>query len=142
MTYDPKAYMKEYNQRPEVKVRKGKYNQCPKAKKYSREYCRRPEVKERRKAYYQAHKEKYDTASRNWAANHKEKVNAYARAYRESHPEYDPIRDARQNFKELASINPEKAKEIVSEIESQEGPRFLELILDGIPEKLKINGGD
>jgi len=73
---------------------------------------------------------------RNWYKENRERALAYQKTYRESHPGLDDIKKARKDFKELASVNPEEAKVILSQIEGEEGPKFRELLLDGIPEKL------
>jgi hypothetical protein len=51
------------------------------------------------------------------------------------------VHDAREQFSQLAEVNPVEAEKILSEIEGEEGPGFREVLLDGIPEKLKLNGG-
>lgn len=46
--FDMKAYMKEYNQRPEVKAEKTKYSQSKIGKAKKAEYRKKPEVKAKR----------------------------------------------------------------------------------------------
>lgn len=53
--FDKKAYMKEYQQRPEAKARKRERRQCPEAKEKEKEkeYKQRPEVIAREREHYE-----------------------------------------------------------------------------------------
>lgn len=57
MTFDKKAYMKAYTQRPEYKLQRARYRANPKNKLAEKEYAARDETKERRKELYALNKE-------------------------------------------------------------------------------------
>jgi hypothetical protein len=51
-----KAYMRKYQQKPEVKAKRIKYNQRPEVKAKQREYRQTDKCKAYKKAYYQKKK--------------------------------------------------------------------------------------
>lgn len=113
MVFDKKAYAKAYYQRPEVKARVKAYNQ-------------RPDVKARRRTYTKAYMQRPEVKAR---------FNAYLRATYE-------IRDSHYQFRKLIEVNPKRAKELLNEIEQKEGHEFRKMLLDGVPEKTGLIGGD
>ena len=89
MTLDKKEYMKEYNQRPEVKERRKEYNQRPEVKERAKEYKKRTEVKERKKEYNQRpevkeHRREFERKKRStpeFKEKMKERMHAFERPY-------------------------------------------------------------
>ena len=133
MTYN-KAYYQAHEKlrrlKPEVKAQIRESSRKYHEKRYKTDPDYRKQCIEKASAYVT---ERYHNDP-----EYRAKVLARNRAYRESY--YDILK-SRRHFKELVEINPDKAKQILSEIEAEEGPAFRELLLDGIPEKLKLIGG-
>lgn len=128
-----KAYMKTHRQKPEVKEQRRKYAQeykkRPEVKEHLRQYMKmynqRPEVKKRRKEYYEQNKER-----------HNKDMRKYSKKTRT-----DPdtiIRDCQRQYTQVCEKDPKEAKNLLAEMESEEGKEFRDMVLDGIPEKMKV----
>jgi len=82
------------------------------------------------------------SAKQKWRALHREQWLEYQREWQrrfhQKHPDRVVIYDARTQFRKLAASNPEKAKELLQEIEKEEGPIFREILLNGIPDKMRL----
>ena len=96
---------------------------------YMKAYNQRPEAKKRRlerqKKYYENNKE-----------SHKKRMRKYSKKTRT-----DPntiIRDCQRQYAQVCEKDPEEAKNLLAEMESEEGKEFRDMVLDGIPEKMKI----
>ena len=77
-----KAYMKKYNQKPEIKEKKRKYQGTH---------------KEERKKYLEKNKEKVKASSKKWYEEHKEETKAQEKKYRQEHKEERKAYDEKYN---------------------------------------------
>ncbi|HDZ61167.1 MAG TPA: hypothetical protein ENH46_05665 [Candidatus Pacearchaeota archaeon] len=86
-----KAYMKAYNQKPEVKARKKAYNQKPEVKAHKQ----KPEVKAHLKAYMRKYRQRPEVKAKIKAYYQKPEVKAKIKAYKKAY--YQRIKLKKQN---------------------------------------------
>lgn len=111
--YDKKTYMKEYYQRPEVKLREKEYNQRPESrlrrqlwrenhKDHEKAYRQRPEIKlrilENQRKWQENNREKTRKWTKEWQKKNPDKVNEWRKQHLEK---------GRENAREYAQNNPE-----------------------------------
>jgi len=77
-TLKQRKYMKEYSQRPEIKIKRKEY-----MKKYLIEYDKknRKKISEKKRIYYIKNKEKIDNRNKEWMKKNKDKFMKYRKIY-------------------------------------------------------------
>ena len=128
-----KCYNREYYQRPEVKERQREYRQRPEVKERQREYYQRPEVKERhrerQRVYWKRNREKIKERQREY---YQRLLQRLAEQYHLTEEEAKIVMNIRRT---ITRYSKEQIEKIVYTLYTEEGSRFTEMVLDGIPKR-------